>query len=236
MNKVKKISPQERLRSYIYTDKNTVGGNAVCKILAGDLRDFSKKEISTRFELMARALMNKCVIKVGVKKYRITELEFYYFNEVNHIDLYAHKHKMQQEFAKWYVHGSGVDITFGDNGAFGGILIRGIQNVTTESFISGPLNVLNTFLSDIENTDDKLNSLVLEYNDIHEEAIYKSSRYGLKKKDVDSDDFFSKRYRYISHISSRHHFKEKTIVAKNIAEDLVLSKDEIEAMFWRNIL
>lgn len=236
MNEVKKTSPQERLRSYIYTDKNTVGGNDVCNILAGDLRDLSKREISTRFDAMSNALMNKCVISVGAKQYRITELEFYYFNDVDHIDLYAHKHEMQQEFAKWYVHGSGVDITFGDSDAFGGILIRGMQDVATESFISGPLNILNTFLSDIENADAKLNALALEYSDIHEAAIYKSSRYGLKKKDVDSEDFFSKRYRYISHISDRHPFKEKIIVAKTLFKDLVLSENEIETMFWRNIL
>ena len=68
---------------------------------------------------IANQLMNKWDIQSNEKKYRITEIEFY-INSAAHKDTYAHGHKLQKTTGKWYMHGSGMDITCGNkdnNGA-----------------------------------------------------------------------------------------------------------------------
>ena len=58
--------------------------------------------------------------------YRIGEIEFYYYDEENHPDIFCHIAEPQKTKGCWYIHQSGMDITFGDGKNFGGILIRAI--------------------------------------------------------------------------------------------------------------
>jgi hypothetical protein len=86
------------------------------------------------FARIAFDLLNRTIWVIGGLAHRIAEVEFY-FRGADHDDPFTHGHAMQVHAGLWYFHrtagayrgGSfkGVDITFGDGNARGGILIRG---------------------------------------------------------------------------------------------------------------
>ena len=103
------------------------------------------------FKRIANDLLNKWVLKVEDALYRITELEFYYRNGEFHNDTYVHGHDLQKQKGKWYFHGSGLDLTFGEGETHGGILIRAIYkiNVGEEKYCYGPLNCILEIFSNL---------------------------------------------------------------------------------------
>ncbi|MEO1273133.1 MAG: hypothetical protein AAFX99_34030 [Myxococcota bacterium] len=98
------------------------------------------------FTTIADALLNHTVFMVGERRHRLLEIEFYY-NGDTHADPFAHSDPMQQSCARWYFHrdegtyrgGSfkGLDISFGPEGMFGGILIRTIAALDDGTIING---------------------------------------------------------------------------------------------------
>ncbi len=109
----------------------------------------NKGTIDTDFQRIANDILNHWVLKVEDALFRITEIEFYYKNAEYHIDSYIHGHELQKQKGKWYFHGSGIDITFGDGEAFGGILIRAIYNITDKKYCYGPLNCILEIFSNL---------------------------------------------------------------------------------------
>lgn len=103
------------------------------------------------FKRIANDLLNKWAIKVEDALYRITELEFYYKNAESHNDTYIHGHDLQKQKGKWYFHGSGIDLTFGDCNTHGGILIRAICRINDDhkKYIYGPLNCILEIFSNL---------------------------------------------------------------------------------------
>ncbi|HAX77412.1 MAG TPA: hypothetical protein DCY88_16650 [Cyanobacteria bacterium UBA11372] len=102
--------------------------------------------IETWFNRIASQLLFGCYLVVGNQPHRLVEIEFYYFSET-HPDPFTHRAPLQLECGRWYFHrtrgsyrsGSfkGLDLTFGDGQAFGGILIRSL--VTPDGkLIDGP--------------------------------------------------------------------------------------------------
>jgi hypothetical protein len=111
-------------------------------------------KIDDDFQRIANDLLNNWVLKVENALYRITEIEFYYKDEAgNHDDSYIHGHELQKQKGKWYFHGSGIDITFGNSKAYGGILIRAIYKVNKgeEKYCYGPLNCIVEIFSNLSN-------------------------------------------------------------------------------------
>jgi len=88
------------------------------------------------FARVADLLLNRTRWVVGGRPHRITECEFYYRGPAHH-DPFTHGDPVQVHAGRWYFHktagiyrgGSfkGVDVTFGDGTARGGILIRGLE-------------------------------------------------------------------------------------------------------------
>ena len=115
--------------------------------------DFTIEEekIEDDFKRIANDLLNKWVLKVEDALYRITELEFYYTNGNSHNDTYIHGHDLQKQKGKWYFHGSGIDLTFGDGESHGGILIRAIYKINQgeEKYCYGPLNCVTEIFSNL---------------------------------------------------------------------------------------
>ena len=107
--------------------------------------------IDNDFKRIANDLLNKWVLKVEDALYRITELEFYYTNGKSHNDSYIHGHDLQKQKGKWYFHGSGIDLTFGNGETSGGILIRAICKIndTQEKYCYGPLNCILEIFSNL---------------------------------------------------------------------------------------
>ena len=103
-------------------------------------------DLTTWFTNIAEHLMAGPQLRVAGHLYRFVELEFYYYGP-GHLDPFTHRESIQTECGRWYFHrtrgvyrgGSfkGLDLTFGDGTAFGGVLIRGIE--TPEgNLIDGP--------------------------------------------------------------------------------------------------
>ena len=98
--------------------------------------DLSPASADAWFAGIATRLLNGCRLRAGGGTYRFTEVEAYYHGP-GHADPFTHRDPLQTETGRWYFHrtagvyrsGSfkGVDITFGDGAAFGGMLVRGIE-------------------------------------------------------------------------------------------------------------
>ena len=98
-------------------------------------------ELEKEFDTIARALLNRFVIKKGGKTYRLVEIEFYH----NRTDEAKKKttYKRIADSCDFFFHPSGVDLCFeSSESSFGGILIRSVQ-CNGES-INGPGKVADT--------------------------------------------------------------------------------------------
>jgi hypothetical protein len=106
------------------------------------------------FARIAEQLLNRSRWLIGGVPHRFTEIEFYY-RGVGHEDPFAHADPVQVHLGRWYFHktagvyrgGSfkGIDLTFGDGFAHGGILIRGIESEDGH-LIDGPSLIVDRLL------------------------------------------------------------------------------------------
>ena len=117
-----------------------------------DLRNLLRQEwlldgsnIEKKFQDLASILLHNVVILKGNKKYKLTDIEFYFYCPT-HQDIITYPHNSKA--GEWFFHSSGVDLSFESNvpmrekastgklvpcltsdSAFGGILIRGIKHI-----------------------------------------------------------------------------------------------------------
>src|SRR5262245_43010040 len=98
------------------------------------------------FTRIANRLLNGSRLIVGSVAHRIVEIEFYYHGD-QHLDPFAHRDSLQLQLGRWYFHRTrgtyrsgtfkGLDLTFGDGKAFGGVLIRSLET-PDGTLIDGP--------------------------------------------------------------------------------------------------
>jgi hypothetical protein len=196
----------------------------------------NKENPTTDFRRIAEHLMNECVLSVGSNNYRFTSLEFYYFDEELHPDVYSHKHPNQKTSGQWYFHGSGLDITFGSDKVFGGILIRGIRNLEKMEFINGPIKCVQELFSNLGsvNSVEKISFCIQELlfdkalPSIKEEEIYSGRRFGLNEKIDIQGKFYNGQYRFF--INPKETQKDKSFVAIDFLRQ-GYSKTQINELF-----
>ncbi len=113
------------------------------------------KDIEPQFRVIANRLMNEAVIIVDETEFRVTEVEFYLFHSELHPDPFVHCHEIQKTSMLWYFHesGYGVDLTFGCNDYYGGILIRGLRNIQSGEPFSGPWKSMYALLNAMKGAD-----------------------------------------------------------------------------------
>lgn len=187
----------------------------------------NENDISGSFQRIANELMNDWVIQVGSKQYRIAEIEFYY-NSEQHSDPYAHGHALQNEKGRWYFHGSGLDLTFGDNGSFGGILIRAIYELKGKNYVYGPINCITELFSNlpnIYNSNSRISFGLIEAKDsdfIKEKPIA-APRVGLNP--VKDEAKCNALYRFL--VMPKYKHAEKSKIEKSMGEQ-EYSKEEIK--------
>ena len=109
------------------------------KKILSDLNEKSSKEvIQSTFTTIAEILLYKSHIVTAYGKYRMLEIEFYFFNS---------KHKdtvtipRDEEPGMWWLHDWGVDISFRSEKKkdyYGGILIRSLYNEDNGDYLFGP--------------------------------------------------------------------------------------------------
>lgn len=186
--------------------------------------DFKPENSEKDFRRIASSLMANFVIKINSHEYLLTEIEFYcqtIGKDSIHHDPYVHGDDLQKQMSHWYFHGSGLDLTFGNDLYYGGILIRGIKTKSGGElkYISGPLNVVKELFSKANKVDEQ-SIFCLKFKSevpplLNEPFFVR--RVGLNEKH--NKVYFNKKYRAIVDISSKHPFKEKEKVYKTLKED-----------------
>jgi hypothetical protein len=176
----------------------------------------SQESILNSFDSIADKLSKDITLNINGTFYRLVDFEFYCYSE-NHPDHFTHKHDLQLQNAKLYVHGSGVDITFGDGVNYCGILIRSIVKLYKGSgqdtgFMKiqydGPWAVVTELFSNL-NPLDSGEPNKIEFNDIDgrnqdaqfypAKTIIKTKRVGLASNPNDKNDYFKNlQLRYIA--------------------------------------
>jgi 3-methyladenine DNA glycosylase Mpg len=173
---------------------------------------------------MAESILNKHQLLVpdsdgDVHEYRICEIEFYVRNE-GHDDEYTHQDEYQKTYGKWYFHRTksgnykggaykGVDLTFGNEDTYFGVLIRSIYSTDGGEFIEGPCRCVNTILelNGCKNVGDYMeervdppsarstgNFHIKRCTGLEKYDIYSGPRIGLSNKFPDFKDL---PYRYV---------------------------------------
>lgn len=197
------------------------------EILHGTYSNLKHESI---FKSVAEFFMMRKRLKCGENIYKIVECEFYFFQENgDHKDIYTHKAKEQLSFGKWYDHGSGLDITIGnEKDTYGGILIRSLQNVNSGQYINGPLNIKKELFF---NMGDVLNPVYSPYFidilDKQISPIYSVKRVGLNKNKQNANFYYSRKYRFISDLLTANKLAEKENIFKELYKEESLSKNEI---------
>jgi hypothetical protein len=168
---------------------------------------------------MAEILMNNSTIIINKAKYRIAEIEFYLKSDM-HNDKYTHAHKLQKKSGRWYFHGSGIDITFGNSDMFGGILIRAIYNCNNdikeaERYIYGPINVVTELFSNLDSiSKGNFDFGIIEEDSFQKEVIIKAPRVGLNQ--TKQPEKYNSLYRFLIMPKKKH--SEKRRIAESMKE------------------
>jgi hypothetical protein len=194
----------------------------------------NKESIKSSFDYIAQSLFYHYRLKVNDTYYRLLDIEFYYYAEGSYKDIYTHKHDEQLKSGKWYFHGSGIDITIGNEKHHGGILIRAIAKISEqgdpnkyfiEKEIHGPLNVKTEICTNLNGAfEERANVFQLE--DITDKEIsyfvkpvayHKTKRIGLNAGKDGADDFHEAKLRYV--IFPKLKLKDKTQIAKDMLSE-----------------
>ena len=207
----------------------------------------NKETILQSFDRIADKISKDIQIKINDAYYRIVDFEFYtYSNEFQ--DPHTYKHPQQLAAGKFYLHSSGVDITFGDGINHGGILLRGIIKLDNEAGqeaafmkeqFDGPQMVATELFSNLHPLDShKKNEISLvDINGHNMDALFKpakqvlkTQRVGLTPKATDTEEFYKNlpiRYITVLHSSSFKHkisgieglLKQEIMAGKMTAEE-----------------
>jgi len=199
-------------------------------------------EFEEQFDRIAGHLLNDCVFFVGGIPHRLTEVEFY-CNGYNHPDHFAHGNPQQKTRGKWYFHMSGksfrngsfkgLDLTFGEDSCFGGILLRGLESLEGD-YVDGPSLLVDRVLqlTDSKKIDDLVKKFDVSAENpqnnvshplylvagegikIDKRPIVKSARVGLTLKNFEDgkQNFIGKNYRYMSNTKLTTKGKHYTII------------------------
>ncbi len=162
------------------------------------------------FANTAKEIMNNYLLNINNFKIELTEIEFYYFNCDTHDDHYVHIDRLQKESCDFlYVHKKSyprgrIDITFGNQKFYGGILIRGIK--INNIFVAGSATIKQYIMDIIPHEATNYELLQKYFNDNKKNIflskkentnydIYCSNRIGLNKE-VD-ERYYNAKYRFV---------------------------------------
>ena len=159
------------------------------------------RNIESEFEKLATLILLEKVLVVNDAQFNFTEVEFYYYSK-NHQDAFTHVHN--KPAGKWRFHNQGFDITLKGDLGFGGILIRGVELISTpkSTFINGPRRVLFLIMEHLNKVDNLNNRFGIADKEKGSLTIFKTFRQGLNKPDsqldCDKPEYFkTANYRFI---------------------------------------
>jgi hypothetical protein len=154
-------------------------------------------------ETIAELVLRRCTWMIADKPHRFTEVEFYVTNSA-HDDPFTHGDPMQREFVRWYHHRTGrefrggtykgLDLTFGDERTFAGMLIRGVASLDSPAMLwDGPSVCVDHLLSSVghasvasfvaaydREADEKRSSpSYVRVDAARDQPVFRSARVGL---------------------------------------------------------
>lgn len=189
----------------------------------GKSRGKPSEEIEAWFARIAARMLGSWRLCAGGRKHRFVEIEIYYHGP-EHEDPFAHAHPEERERGYWYFHrvgpsyrgGSfkGVDLTFGDGVARGGILLRSLET-EDGTLVVGPSLCVDHLLKltgapsvaalaraiDGRPAWDPKSPLFIVHADGRERVVFRSRRVGLTLKrhnDALAVDRISRLYRFLT--------------------------------------
>jgi hypothetical protein len=183
------------------------------------------EEAEKSFPAIADVLLNKSLLEINGKDYRLMEIEFY-FLPTCYKDPFVHNNKRQALTLEWYFHRKGeggysndnykgLDLTIGNGTNRGGILIRAFQNIATLEYQEGSSSTIDLLMRDFNETDiltlapkleskspfDSDSKLKLKFTDLLPPMTPTlAPRHGLRLTDGEVElrkKFIFKKYRYI---------------------------------------
>ncbi|MCK4654589.1 MAG: hypothetical protein KAU01_09085, partial [Candidatus Cloacimonetes bacterium] len=147
----------------------------------------------------------------------------------------------------------GLDITFGNNINYGGIIIRAIQKINNEGKcepIEGPCNVVKYILGINEEKEKKYkgfveeiekhdifenNKIKLDFNNVDNKKYYKAPRVGINpaRNKPDWECFIMKNYRYfVKHTNSCNYpSKDRELIILSLKKNHKFTVDCIKKFF-----
>ncbi|EPR71675.1 hypothetical protein [Cyclobacterium qasimii] len=179
-----------------------------------------EKNIENEFERIAAQILLEKVLVVNDVHFNFTEIEFYYYSK-NHQDAFTHKHS--EPAGKWRFHNQGFDITLRGENGFGGILIRGVERVSTEgnTYINGPRRVLFSIMKNLNEVGNLNNNFGITDKRKDHLTIFRTFRQGLNNAIPSlacerTDYFKNKDYRFIVNPQSfdKKQFSGSEMIAK----------------------
>ncbi len=177
----------------------------------------AEEDVDFMLTRMANVLLNQVLLCVGMQRYRLREIEFYFRQPRTHNDPYVHTSREQQQCGGWYFNDAdGLDLTFGDQerNTWGGILLRGLEKVPpasgdyvsqeedTAGYIRGPRLVLRHLIAHLNGIFRQPRGIELSeiHNAAHESVQpWRVRRFGLRHKpEADADkSFLERHYRFL---------------------------------------
>jgi hypothetical protein len=151
---------------------------------------------------IARTIFSDYQIVTPKNNYRILELEFYYHSLPKNRDEQCYKDTKQKTHGEWFFHYSGIDITIGNESAFGSFLIRSIGKLDNQErefkVINGPLKLKNEILNNFDLVTTELKfpffQFVPKKFDFGTESSFKrTTRVGISRLKED----YLKEYRFL---------------------------------------
>lgn len=207
----------------------------------------SEKEIQELFEKIADALINNSRVEVGKNRFQIKEIEFY-LHRPEHNDPYVDRSDAQRTFGLWYLNRftshdtydernryKRIDITFGENGTHGGILIRSIKPLSephTPMVIAGPSKVADKIRAYVTEAGSSLDNIKKDQEgyvfssesplrivaaDNFGRKILSYSRHGLSDKKEGGAEYHSRHYRFFDD-ECLAKIKGKETIFRNLVE------------------
>ena len=186
------------------------------------------------FNRIADELFNNYLIQVNKQTYRLLEIEFYYHGE-KHDDKYTHQHPLQKQMGRWYFHGSGIDLTFGNEKEYGGILLRSIEKLNDNNqddsgeYFIGPLLTKTELMAGLQSPlENEVNVFKLKASaEIKRQNPICCTRINLSQKHTSANEYLHKPYRYVIKPHLKGH-KGKTEMAKLLLAQGEPTKERFE--------
>lgn len=153
------------------------------------------------FPKIAELLLNHFLLIVNEKSYRFTEIEYYWNDSKDHQDksTYVRNHTGKLQPGQLFFHYSGFDIALDNDFGYGGILIRGVLDLSNGHYYKGPMVSCMRIFSGVSVFGGYMD-LRLEESSLPPADIFTKPKQGLGKNAIEGS-FDLKDYNYYLKLS-----------------------------------